>query len=72
MRMTIELTEEQVQRLTDVCRCEGVSRGEVIRRAVADYLDKTHARNPGDTFGIWRDRNVDGMRCERRLRGEWR
>ena len=72
MRMTIELSEEQGRRLADVCRREGVSRAEVIRRAVADYLDARHEGDRKGAFGIWRDRHVDGLRFERRFRREWR
>ena len=72
MRMTIELSEEQLRRLADVCRREGVSRAEVIRRAVAYYLDARYVCDRDDLFGIWRDRSVDGLRFERRLRREWR
>ena len=68
--MTIELPEEQVRRLADVCRREGVSRAEVIRRAIAHYLDARYVRDRDAMFGIWRDRNVDGLRYERRLRRE--
>ena len=74
MRMTIELPEEQVWRLAEVCRRERMSRVEVIRRAVADYLDAGPGRDAGNAFGIWRDRrdrNVDGLQFERRLRREW-
>ncbi len=71
MRTIIELPEAQLRRLADVCRREGVSRAEVIRRAVADYLDARCLRDRDDTFGIWRDRRVDGLRYERRLRREW-
>lgn len=69
--MTIELPEEQVRRLADVCRREGVSRAEVIRRAIAYYLDALYVRDRDDMFGIWRNRNVDGLPFERRLRCEW-
>ncbi len=71
MRTIIELREEQVRQLADVCRREGVSRAEVIRRAVANYLDARHVGDREDAFGIWRDHNVDGLRYERRLRREW-
>ncbi len=71
MRMTIELPDRQVRQLADIGRREGVSRAELVRRAVADYLDTRYVRDPGDPFGIWRDRNVDGLRLERRLRREW-
>ena len=70
--MSIQLSEEQVRRLADVCRREGVSRAEVIRCAVAYYLDARYVRDRDDLFGIWWDRNEDGRRCERRLRREWR
>ena len=72
MRMTIELSEEQVWRLADVCRRESVSRAEVIRRAVADYLDARYVGDHEGVFGIWRDRHVDGLRFEGRFRREWR
>ena len=71
MRTIIELPEEQVRQLADVCRREGVSRAEVIRRAVADYLHARHLRDRDDAFGIWQDRHLDGLRYERRLRREW-
>ena len=125
MRTVIELPEEQLRRLADVCRREGVSRAEqpvvkvpaaferrcippdgvvrrlrmpnmrpphalsagrlaalgaprgsttgceVIRRAVADYLDARHVRDRDDVFGIWRDRNLDGLQYERHRRREW-
>ena len=71
MRMTIEVPEEQIRRLAAVCRREGVSRAEVIRRAIGCYLDAGCVRDPGDMFGTWRDRDVDGLRYERRLRRAW-
>lgn len=71
MRTIIELPDEQVRQLADVCRRENVSRAEVIRRAIASYLDARHVGDREDAFGIWRDRNVDGLRYERRLRREW-
>ena len=71
MRTTIDLPEEQVQQLGELCRREGVSRAEVVRRAVADYLKAHCVRERQDAFGIWRDRRPDGLEYERRLRREW-
>ena len=71
MRTVIELPDEQLRQLADVCRREGVSRAEVIRRAVADYLDARQVRDGDDVFGLWRDRNLDGLQYERRRRREW-
>ena len=71
MRTTIDLSEEQVQQLGEFCRREGVSRAEVVRRAVADYLNVHSTRERRDAFGIWRNRRPDGLEYERRLRREW-
>ena len=55
MRTIIDLSEEQVQRLGELCRREGVSRAEAVRRAVADYLNVHSTRERQDVFGIWRE-----------------
>ena len=71
MRITINLADDQARRLAEVCRREGVSRAEAIRRAVADYLDAQCPREREDVFGLWRDRRIDGLEYERRQRREW-
>ena len=71
MRTIIDLPDEQVRRLGEICRRDGVSRAEVVRRAVADYLDALCLRERDDAFGLWRHRNQDGLEVERRLRREW-
>ena len=71
MRITINLADDQARRLAEVCRREGVSRAEAIRRAVADYLDARCPREREDVFGLWRNRRIDGLEYERRRRNEW-
>ena len=71
MRTIIDLPDEQIRRLADVCRREGVSRAEAVRRAVADYLDARCLRERDDAFGMWRGRRLDSIEYERRLRREW-
>lgn len=71
MRTIISLPDEQVERLAAVCRKQGVSRAEAVRRALARYLDEHRPRHKEDAFGIWRGRQEDGLAYERRLRGEW-
>ena len=79
MRMTITLPEEQAERLAGLCREESISSAEVVRRAIAAYLDEYRPKGmpgrrpePGeDVFGMWRGRQLDGLARERRLREEW-
>lgn len=71
MRTIIDLPDDQIRRLGEICRREGVSRAEVVRRAVADYLDALCLHERDDVFGMWRDRRVDGLEYEQRQRREW-
>jgi len=71
MRTIIELPEEQIVALDTLCRRDGISRAEAIRRAVARHLQAERAAEPDRAFGLWRARPVDGLRYERRLRREW-
>lgn len=71
MRTVIDLPAQQVEALADICRKEGISRAEAIRRAVAVYLEASHAAAGADAFGLWADREADGVAYQRRLRGEW-
>ena len=71
MRMTVSLPEEQAERLAELCREEGISRAEAVRRAVDRYLDPYRRRRREEGFGIWRRRGMDGLSHERRMRAEW-
>lgn len=71
MRTTVDLPDEQVRQLADICRRDRVSRAEVVRRAVASYLDSQRLGDQDDLFGAWRVRGTDGLEYQRRLRREW-
>jgi hypothetical protein len=71
LRTIIELPEEQVRALAELCRREKISRAEAIRRAVAQYARGQMASPPQNAFGLWRGRGLDGLSYERRLRREW-
>ena len=72
MRTIVDLPDSQLAGLADICQREGVSRAEVVRRAVAEYLDARQVAHRDESFGIWRDRAVDGLAYERSMRDEWR
>ena len=48
------------------------SRAALIREAVAAYLDRRGPRLADRVgFGVWREKPVDGLEYERRLREQW-
>ncbi|MDP1605397.1 MAG: CopG family transcriptional regulator [Rhodocyclaceae bacterium] len=70
MRTLVDIPARQISDLAAICKAENVSRAEVIRLAIAAYLEK---RKPvgGDAFGIWKDSPVDGLEYQARARAEW-
>jgi hypothetical protein len=71
VRTIVDLPEEQVRALAEICRRQGISRAEAVRRAVADYAGRQAGGGADQAFGLWRGRGVDGLAYERRLRREW-
>jgi len=71
MRTIIDLPPAQIDALDALCRREGISRAEAIRRAVAAHVRQERDRGPDPAFGLWSDRPVDGVKHQRRLRREW-
>ena len=71
MRTIVDLPEEQIERLKALSEQSRVSRAELLRRAVAEYLQRHPPANGEAAFGIWRDTPRDGVEYERALRAEW-
>ena len=81
MRTIIDIPEEQVKALDRLGNRQKISRAEIIRRAVADYLVAGQKREPGplknDIRGLVKagDPNyfdgLDGVEYQRRIRAEW-
>ena len=70
MRTIIDLPPTHIEALDAWCRRDKISRAEAVRRAVAEHLER-HKAAPARAFGLWRDRPVDGVEYQRRLREEW-
>ena len=71
MRTIIELPDDQIEALASLCRSEGISRAEAIRRAISGYVGQRRHATVAAAFGLWRDRPIDGLEFERELRDEW-
>lgn len=71
VRTIIDLPDEQLERLDVLCRRDGISRAEAVRRAIAAHVRQARAEGPDSALGLWRGRGVDGLAYERGLRAEW-
>jgi hypothetical protein len=71
MRTIVDIPEADLERLSGICKVEGISRAEAVRRAVRLYLER-QAASEKDVFGIWKDRDIDALEYERSLREEWK
>jgi predicted RNA methylase len=71
MRTIIDLPPDQIEALEALCRREGISRAEAIRRAVAQHVRPVRRAATDPAFGVWRTRRLDGLKYQERLRREW-
>ncbi len=70
MRTLVDIPDGQIKWLAYICSTEKKTRAELIRAAIAEYLEK-HKPRGGDVFGIWKNDGVDGLGYQERLRSEW-
>lgn len=70
MRTLVDIPDRQIKHLTAICERQKVSRAEIIRQAISSYLDKSRV-GAVEAFGLWKDRNVDGLAYQERARSEW-
>ena len=72
MRTIVELTSDSIEELDKLRRQRGVSRTQLVREAVVEYLARNASDTDESTFGLWRDREAeDGLAYQERLRSEW-
>jgi metal-responsive CopG/Arc/MetJ family transcriptional regulator len=71
VRTLVDLPEEDVAALDDLRERRSLSRAKIIREAVSDYLARHRGGAAEAAFGLWRDRKIDGVDFQRRLRAEW-
>jgi hypothetical protein len=70
MRTIVDIPEDQLQMLTELCRRDDLSRAEAIRRAIAAFLAK-ETSPPAESFGLWRGRGIEGVEYQQAIRSEW-
>lgn len=72
MRFLADIPDADVHWLDALAAEQGVSRAELVRRAVTAYRADVSGDAVDNAFGIWRDRADigDGLKYQRRLRGK--
>jgi len=71
MRTIVDLPEPQIERLREMSDRQGLSRAELVRRAVADYLARHQGEGCEEAFGLWQKRKTDGLDYQEQVRKEW-
>jgi metal-responsive CopG/Arc/MetJ family transcriptional regulator len=71
MRTIIEVPDDVIQTLDRVRKSQRKSRAAIIRDAIQVYLEGTKVKDDDAAFGIWKEKGVDGLRYQEKLRSEW-
>jgi metal-responsive CopG/Arc/MetJ family transcriptional regulator len=71
MRTIIDLQDHQIRELAVLCQQTRLSRAELIRRAVDEFLQQHGHDRDDSAFGLWKDRVEDGLEYQQRIRDEW-
>ncbi|MCU5773708.1 ribbon-helix-helix protein, CopG family [Erwiniaceae bacterium BAC15a-03b] len=70
-RIVIDLSEEDLRQLDNLKAIRDVSRAELIRQAMAAFLDRNRVGGNSNAFGLWGNKKVDGVIYENQMREEW-
>lgn len=71
MRTIVELPDEQIEALKQLSDNLHLSRAELMRRAVREYL-RRHQLHPAEqAFGLWKGQPRDALGIQEKLRSEW-
>ena len=70
-RIVIDLPEEDLRQLDNLKAIRHVPRAEIIRQALAGYLENNRVAGNHQSFGLWANHKVDGVDYENQIREEW-
>ena len=71
MQIAVALTDEQLEALTKLSEQKGVSSAALICKAVTEYLDMYQVDDLSESFGLWRNKAVNGTQHQKLLQDEW-
>ena len=73
MRTIIDIPDAQIKILNRLSKKKKVSRAEIIRQALTDYVVNyaKSKKSYKSAFGIWKDQQLDSLSYQQKLRKEW-
>jgi len=71
-KLLLSLPNAQIDALKRIAAQKNKPRTEIIREAIQAYITQHEfASTQQDVFGLWRERQTDGLDYQERLRSEW-
>jgi metal-responsive CopG/Arc/MetJ family transcriptional regulator len=70
-RILVDLTDTQLSDITQIADADKRARAAVIRDALDSYIAQRKPAFAGDVFGLWENRQTDGLEYQEKLRSEW-
>jgi len=65
------MNDEQVEALDALAKRVRRSRAALIRAAIDDYLESHRNEQVEEGFGLWGEREIDGVVYQENVRREW-
>lgn len=70
MRILVDIPETALATLNCLSKEKKVSRAELARHAVSQYLERHGPESGSKGFGLWKDSPVDAVSHQRKMRNE--
>jgi hypothetical protein len=72
MRAHIDIPDSDLEAIRRITGALGISRAEVVRRAIKAFVYSQKTMTLDDGFGLWRNSSTDdGLDYQQRMRSEW-
>lgn len=71
MRTIIDIPDQLVESLDRVGKTHQKSRAALVREAITDFLREKSIPQAEAAFGLWKERNQNGVAYQNDLRQEW-
>jgi hypothetical protein len=72
MRIFVDLTDSDGERLDASCRAQNISQTSLTQKSISELLSKSNVELE-KSFGLWggKQKSVDGVEYEVKIRSEW-